>query len=72
GGAFCHGLLSGWSIEKSVRYGNAAGAIVAGRLLCADDMPYVEEVDEFLAEREAGNEHNEDRHNEDKHNEEAS
>ncbi|MDH3299795.1 MAG: 5-dehydro-2-deoxygluconokinase [Acidimicrobiia bacterium] len=52
GGAFCHGLLSGWSIEESVRYGNAAGAIVAGRLLCADDMPYVEEVDEFLAGRE--------------------
>ncbi len=52
GGAFCHGLLSGWPIEECVRYGNAAGAIVAGRLLCADDMPYVNEVDEFLAERD--------------------
>ncbi|MDH3293223.1 MAG: 5-dehydro-2-deoxygluconokinase [Acidimicrobiia bacterium] len=51
GGAFCHGLLSGWSMEESVRYGNAAGAIVASRLLCADDMPFVHEVDAFLASR---------------------
>jgi 5-dehydro-2-deoxygluconokinase len=52
GGAFCHGLLSGWPFAECVRYGNAAGAIVAGRLLCADDMPYVEEIDAFLSERE--------------------
>ncbi len=51
GGAFCHGLLSGWPVARCVEYGNAAGAIVAGRLLCADDMPYVHEVDAFLAER---------------------
>ena len=51
GGAFCHGLLGGWSVAESVRYGNAAGAIVAGRLMCADDMPYVEEIDAFLAKR---------------------
>ncbi len=48
GGAFCHGLLSGWTVAESVRYGNAAGAIIAGRLMCADDMPYVNEIDEFL------------------------
>lgn len=51
GGAVCHGLLSGWTVAKSVRYGNAAGAIVAGRLLCADDMPFENEIDEFLAQR---------------------
>lgn len=51
GGAFCHGLLSGWSVAESVRYGNAAGAIVASRLMCADDMPYTNEIDEFLAQR---------------------
>ncbi|MGB5760380.1 MAG: 5-dehydro-2-deoxygluconokinase [Acidimicrobiales bacterium] len=51
GGAFCHGLLSGWSVAESVRYGNAAGAIVAGRLMCADDMPSTNEIDEFLAAR---------------------
>ena len=50
GGAFCHGLLSGWDLVRTVRYGNAAGAIVAGRLTCADAMPTVTEVDEFLAE----------------------
>jgi len=54
GGAFCHGLLSGWSAAESVRYGNAAGAIVAGRLLCADDMPFVEEIERFLEERAHG------------------
>ena len=51
GGAFCHGLLSGWSVVESVRYGNAAGAIVASRLMCADDMPFVEDIEEFLANR---------------------
>ena len=56
GGAFCHGLLSGWSMARSVRYGNAAGAIVAGRLLCADDMPYTSEIDDFLTRRTNNNE----------------
>jgi 5-dehydro-2-deoxygluconokinase len=51
GGAFCHGLLSGWTVAESVRYGNAAGALIAGRLMCADDMPYVHEIDEFLEQR---------------------
>ncbi len=49
GGAFCHGLLSGWSLAECVRFGNAAGAVVVGRLLCADDMPTVEEIDDFLS-----------------------
>ncbi len=52
GGAFCHGLLEGWPIAQGVRYANAAGAIVASRLQCADDMPYVSEIDDFLAQRE--------------------
>ncbi|MGI9624426.1 MAG: 5-dehydro-2-deoxygluconokinase [Acidimicrobiales bacterium] len=51
GGAFCHGLLEGWDMVQTVRYGNAAGAIVASRLMCADDMPTVAEIDAFLAER---------------------
>ena len=51
GGALCHGLLSGWDLPRTVRYGNAAGAIVAGRMMCADDMPTVAEIDEFLAAR---------------------
>ena len=52
GGAFCHGLLEGWDLVRTVRYGNAAGAIVANRLMCADDMPTVPEIDEFLADPE--------------------
>ncbi|MEM9520653.1 MAG: 5-dehydro-2-deoxygluconokinase [Actinomycetota bacterium] len=52
GGAFCHGLLEGWSLPDTVRYGNAAGAIVAARMMCADDMPTGPEVDAFLQERD--------------------
>ena len=52
GGAFCHGLLEGWPLGDVVRYANAAGAIVAGRRMCADAMPTTAEVDEFLQERD--------------------
>jgi 5-dehydro-2-deoxygluconokinase len=48
GGALCHGLLSGWGPVAAVRFANAAGAIVASRLLCADAMPTADEVQEFL------------------------
>ncbi len=48
GGATCHGILEGWPIEKTVRFANAAGAIVASRLACADAMPTEDEVDDFL------------------------
>jgi 5-dehydro-2-deoxygluconokinase len=48
GGAFCHGLLSGWDVVRCVRAGNAAGAIVASRLMCADDMPFQEDLDAVL------------------------
>jgi 5-dehydro-2-deoxygluconokinase len=49
GGALCHGLLSGWDLERTIRFANAAGALVASRLGCADDMPSAEEVEELLA-----------------------
>jgi 5-dehydro-2-deoxygluconokinase len=48
GGALCHGLLSGWDIVRCVRAGNAAGAIVAARLMCADDMPTQGDIDAVL------------------------
>lgn len=51
GGAFCLGLLSGWDPERIIKYGNAAGAIVAGRLMCADDMPTRDEIELLLHER---------------------
>ena len=44
GGALCHGLLSGWDLATTAHAANAAGAIVASRLMCADDMPTLEEV----------------------------
>ncbi|MFP3992282.1 5-dehydro-2-deoxygluconokinase [Streptomyces sp. E11-3] len=44
GGALCHGLLSGWDLERTMRYANAAGAIVASRLACSSAMPYPDEV----------------------------
>ena len=48
GGALCHGLLSGWDLATCARAGNVAGAIVASRLMCADDMPYLKEIDDVL------------------------
>ena len=53
GGALCHALLLGWEPERTIRFANAAGAIVASRLACADDMPTEKEVEELL-ERSAG------------------
>ena len=44
GGSLCHGLLSGWPLEKILRYANAAGAIVASRLECSTAMPTAAEV----------------------------
>jgi 5-dehydro-2-deoxygluconokinase len=50
GGALCHGLLAGWDLERVMRFGNAAGAIVASRLACADAMPDAAEVQRFILE----------------------
>jgi 5-dehydro-2-deoxygluconokinase len=44
GGSLCHGLLEGWPLEKTLRYANAAGAIVASRLECSTAMPTAAEV----------------------------
>jgi 5-dehydro-2-deoxygluconokinase len=48
GGALCHGLLSGWSTKHTMRFANAAGAIVASRLSCSAAMPTIEEVEAAL------------------------
>ncbi len=48
GGALCHGLLSGWPDERAVAFANAAGGIVASRLLCSQAMPYEHEVLELI------------------------
>ncbi|HXF71112.1 MAG TPA: 5-dehydro-2-deoxygluconokinase [Actinomycetota bacterium] len=49
GGALCHGLLAGWDLERTLSFANAAGAIVASRLACADASPTIEEVEALLA-----------------------
>jgi 5-dehydro-2-deoxygluconokinase len=54
GGALSHALLSGWDLQRSLRFANAAGAIVASRLLCADAMPTLEEIDELLGDSAGG------------------
>lgn len=51
GGAFCHGLLAGWPLARVLDFANAAGAIVASRLSCADAMPESSEVIALLTER---------------------
>jgi 5-dehydro-2-deoxygluconokinase len=50
GGALCHSLLAEWELERSMQFCNAAGAIVAGRLACADAMPTADEVEAKLQE----------------------
>jgi 5-dehydro-2-deoxygluconokinase len=48
GGALCHGLLNGWVTARTVRFANAAGAIVASRLSCSAAMPTTDEVEAVL------------------------
>jgi len=53
GGALCHALLGGVDPFEAVELANAAGAIVASRLLCADAMPTEAEVTQLLEETHA-------------------
>lgn len=48
GGAFCHGLLSGWTLERTLTFANVAGAIVASRRECSTAMPDATEVNALL------------------------
>jgi len=50
GGALCHGLLAGWPLDRTLRYANAAGAIVASRLECSTAMPTPAEVEALLTD----------------------
>ena len=54
GAALVHGLLSEWDPVRIAEYGNAAGAIVAAQLACADAMPTIEELDAMVTGRWAG------------------
>ena len=44
GAALAHGLLADWDPTRVAAYANAAGAIVASRLACADAMPTLDEL----------------------------
>ncbi|WP_437583514.1 5-dehydro-2-deoxygluconokinase [Paramicrobacterium sp. CJ85] len=50
GGALTHGLLSGWSLDRILRFANVAGAIVASRRECSTAMPETHEIDAVLKE----------------------
>lgn len=49
GGALAFGLAGGLGMNRSLRMANAAGALVASRLACADAMPSLEEVELLLS-----------------------
>jgi len=49
GGALCHALLAGWPLARALAFANAAGALVASRLGCADAMPTEDEVEALCA-----------------------
>ncbi|MBF6605003.1 MAG: 5-dehydro-2-deoxygluconokinase [Chloroflexi bacterium] len=52
--AFAAGLLRGIDPAVAVQRGNAAGAIVASRLMCSTAMPTPDEIDRLLARLAAG------------------
>jgi 5-dehydro-2-deoxygluconokinase len=50
GAAVCHGLLEAWDVPRTIRFANAAGAHVASRLACADEMPDEAQVEALLVD----------------------
>lgn len=54
GGALIHGLRADWDPRRIATYANAAGALVASRLACADAMPTEAEIEELLCRSTGG------------------
>jgi 5-dehydro-2-deoxygluconokinase len=50
GGALAYALLADWDTERALRLANAAGALVASRLACADDMPTLSELEPLVGQ----------------------
>lgn len=48
--AYCYGLLQGWAPENTLRFANAAGALVVSRHSCSEAMPTLAEVETLMAE----------------------
>lgn len=45
---FIYGYLQGWDLYKACRMGNASGAWVVQKPGCANDMPYYDELMQFI------------------------
>lgn len=54
GGALVYGLLQGWPLDRVGEFANAAGALVAARLMCADAMPDLASLDLFVLDHREG------------------
>jgi 5-dehydro-2-deoxygluconokinase len=48
GGALAHGLVHGWELSRALSLANAAGAVAASRLACADDFARLPELEAML------------------------
>jgi len=46
-GGFIHGVLSGWPLERTLRFANAAAAISCTRLGAMNGVPSLDEVTRF-------------------------
>jgi 5-dehydro-2-deoxygluconokinase len=51
GGALAHALVQGWELSRALRLANAAGAVAASRLACADDFAKLPELEALLEQR---------------------
>ncbi|MBV8941519.1 MAG: 5-dehydro-2-deoxygluconokinase [Solirubrobacterales bacterium] len=51
GGALAHALVHGWEVERALALANAAGAVAASRLACADDFATLEELEPRIKQR---------------------
>lgn len=50
GGTLAHGLVRGWDLDRALTHANAAGALAASRLACADDFGTLEEIESVIAD----------------------
>ncbi|MBA2260919.1 MAG: 5-dehydro-2-deoxygluconokinase [Acidobacteria bacterium] len=49
---FIYGYVNGWTLEDAARFGNAVGAIIVTRHGCANFMPTLAEVHDFLQQQD--------------------
>jgi 5-dehydro-2-deoxygluconokinase len=48
GGALAHALVHGWELDRALSLANAAGAVAASRLACADDFATLAELEPLM------------------------